>query len=91
MGNATKVHWHEHTQSELQSILPRIEVVLVPTGSTEIHGPHPMERTAQGHQPEVAEGRIEVVGAALDRHHGGGRQPLLPGARRIRAYSLCRQ
>jgi creatinine amidohydrolase len=40
MNNATKVHWHEHTQSELQNLLPQIEVVLVPTGSTEIHGPH---------------------------------------------------
>ena len=40
MSNPTKVYWHEHTQSELQSILPQIEVALVPTGSTEIHGPH---------------------------------------------------
>jgi len=40
MSSATKVSWHEHTQAELQSILPQIQVVLVPTGSTEIHGPH---------------------------------------------------
>ena len=40
MSNAVKVYWHEHTQSELQHILPRLEVALVPTGSTEIHGPH---------------------------------------------------
>jgi creatinine amidohydrolase len=40
MNNRTKVYWHEHTQSELQSILSQVEVVLVPTGSTEIHGPH---------------------------------------------------
>jgi creatinine amidohydrolase len=40
MANATKVCWHEHTQAELQSLLPQLEVVLVPTGSTEIHGPH---------------------------------------------------
>jgi len=40
MSNATKVCWHEHTQAELQRILPQTQVVLVPTGSTEIHGPH---------------------------------------------------
>jgi creatinine amidohydrolase len=40
MSDATKVYWHEHTQAELLGILPQVEVVLVPTGSTEIHGPH---------------------------------------------------
>ncbi len=40
MDTVTKVYWHEHTQLELEGILPQIEVVLVPTGSTEIHGPH---------------------------------------------------
>jgi creatinine amidohydrolase len=40
MSNTKKVCWHEHTQSELQNILPQLEVALVPTGSTEIHGPH---------------------------------------------------
>lgn len=40
MSEQTKVYWHEHTHSELAKILPDIEVVLVPTGSTEIHGPH---------------------------------------------------
>jgi creatinine amidohydrolase len=40
MSKPNKVYWHEHTQSELASILPEVEVVLVPTGSVEIHGPH---------------------------------------------------
>jgi creatinine amidohydrolase len=40
MSNPTKVFWHDHTQSELAKILPGLEVALVPTGSTEIHGPH---------------------------------------------------
>ena len=40
MSNAKKVYWHEHTQSELGNLLPQLEVVLVPTGSIEIHGPH---------------------------------------------------
>ena len=40
MANSNKVYWHEHTQSELESILPQNEVVLVPTGSIEVHGPH---------------------------------------------------
>ncbi len=40
MSNVAKVYWHEHTQSELADIIPSMEVVLVPTGSTEIHGPH---------------------------------------------------
>ena len=40
MASAQKVCWHEHTQLELQQILPQIDVVLVPTGSVEIHGPH---------------------------------------------------
>ncbi len=35
-----KTFWHEHTHRELQNLLPQLEVVLVPTGSTEIHGPH---------------------------------------------------
>ncbi len=40
MNNPARVFWHEHTQSELASILPKLEAVLVPTGSIEIHGPH---------------------------------------------------
>jgi len=35
-----KVFWHEHTCRELADLIPRLEVALVPTGSTEIHGPH---------------------------------------------------
>ncbi len=35
-----KIFWHDHTQSELKDLMPKLEVVLVPTGSTEIHGPH---------------------------------------------------
>ena len=40
MSNAKKAYWHEHTQSELGNILPQLEVVLVPTGSIEIHVTH---------------------------------------------------
>lgn len=35
-----KVYWHEHTQRELEELIPKLEVALIPTGSTEIHGPH---------------------------------------------------
>jgi creatinine amidohydrolase len=35
-----KVWWHEHTQEELKERIPQLEVALIPTGSTEIHGPH---------------------------------------------------
>jgi len=35
-----KVYWHEHTQEELKELIPKLEVTLIPTGSTEIHGPH---------------------------------------------------
>jgi creatinine amidohydrolase len=38
--NGTKVFWHEHTQTELKERIPRLEVTLIPTGSTEMHGPH---------------------------------------------------
>ncbi len=32
--------WHEHTQAELTKLIPQLEVAVIPTGSTEIHGPH---------------------------------------------------
>jgi creatinine amidohydrolase len=35
-----KVYWHEHTQEELKKLIPKLDVTLIPTGSTEIHGPH---------------------------------------------------
>lgn len=35
-----KVYWHEHTHYELQELIPQLKVALIPTGSTEIHGPH---------------------------------------------------
>jgi len=35
-----KVYWHEHTYKELAEIIPKLEVAIIPTGSTEIHGPH---------------------------------------------------
>lgn len=35
-----KVYWHEHTQAELKALIPKLDVTLIPTGSTEIHGPH---------------------------------------------------
>jgi len=35
-----KVYWHEHTMRELEEIIPTLEAVVIPTGSTEIHGPH---------------------------------------------------
>ena len=40
MGEAKKVYWHEHTFRELAEIIPKLEVAIIPTGSTEIHGPH---------------------------------------------------
>lgn len=40
MSEARKVYWHEHTQRELTEIIPKLEVIIIPTGSTEIHGPH---------------------------------------------------
>jgi len=40
MGEAKKVYWHEHTQRELADLIPKLEVVIIPTGSTEIHGAH---------------------------------------------------
>jgi len=40
MSEVKKVYWHEHTQKELAEVIPKLEAVLVPTGSTEIHGPH---------------------------------------------------
>lgn len=35
-----KAYWHEHTQHELHELIPHLKVALIPTGSTEIHGPH---------------------------------------------------
>ncbi len=35
-----KVYWHEHTHQELQELIPQLKVAVIPTGSTEIHGPH---------------------------------------------------
>ena len=40
LNGARKVYWHEHSQRELAEIIPKLDVVIVPTGSTEIHGPH---------------------------------------------------
>jgi len=40
MGEAKKVYWHEHAFRELAEIIPKLEVAIIPTGSTEIHGPH---------------------------------------------------
>ena len=40
MADVKKVYWHEHTQEELKERIPKLDVTLVPTGSTEIHGPH---------------------------------------------------
>ena len=40
MVKENKVYWHEHTQRELEDLIPKLEVTLIPTGSTEIHGPH---------------------------------------------------
>lgn len=40
MSETQKVYWHEHTMRELAELIPRLEVVMVPTGSTEVHGPH---------------------------------------------------
>jgi len=40
LAEGRKVFWHEHTYRELADILPKLEVVIIPTGSTEIHGPH---------------------------------------------------
>lgn len=37
---AKKVYWHEHTMKELEEIVAKLEAVIIPTGSTEIHGPH---------------------------------------------------
>jgi len=39
-GSGMKVYWHEHTMRELAEAIPRIDAVIIPTGSTEIHGPH---------------------------------------------------
>jgi creatinine amidohydrolase len=36
----TKVFWQEHTWKELKDIIPGLEAVLIPVGSTEQHGPH---------------------------------------------------
>jgi creatinine amidohydrolase len=35
-----KVYWHEHTHQELHELIPQLKVAVIPTGSTEIHGPH---------------------------------------------------
>jgi len=35
-----KVYWHEHTFRELAELIPKLEAAIIPTGSTEIHGPH---------------------------------------------------
>jgi len=40
VNGAKKVYWHEHTQRELAELIPKLDVALIPTGSTEIHGPH---------------------------------------------------
>lgn len=40
MSEKKKVYWHEHTYRELAEIIPKLEVAIIPTGSTEIHGPH---------------------------------------------------
>jgi len=40
MGKANKVFWHEHTYKELAEIIPKLEAAIIPTRSTEIHGPH---------------------------------------------------
>ena len=40
MSEALKVYWHEHTQKEIEELIPKLDVILIPTGSTEIHGPH---------------------------------------------------
>jgi len=40
MSEGKKVYWHEHTYRELADLIPKLKVALVPTGSTEIHGPH---------------------------------------------------
>ncbi len=40
MSEVKKVYWHEHTQRELAERIPKLEVVIIPTGSTEIHGHH---------------------------------------------------
>jgi len=40
MSKAKKVYWHEHTYRELAELIPKLEVAIIPTGSTEIHGPH---------------------------------------------------
>jgi len=40
MSGMKKVFWHEHTYRELAELIPKLEVALIPTGSTEIHGPH---------------------------------------------------
>ena len=40
MSGIKKVYWHEHTHRELADLIPKLEVALIPTGSTEIHGPH---------------------------------------------------
>lgn len=39
-GIMTKVFWQEYTWKELESIIPSLEAVLIPVGSTEQHGPH---------------------------------------------------
>ena len=40
MVDGKRVWWHEHTQAELTKLIPQLEVAVIPTGSTEIHGPH---------------------------------------------------
>jgi len=40
MSGMKKVYWHEHTYRELAELITKLEVALIPTGSTEIHGPH---------------------------------------------------
>jgi len=44
VGTGTTVHWQELWRHELEGMLPRAPVVIVPTGSVEQHGPHcPMD------------------------------------------------
>ncbi|MEM2905086.1 MAG: creatininase family protein [Candidatus Bathyarchaeia archaeon] len=40
MSGTMKVYWHEHTMRELAELMPKLEVVIIPTGSTEVHGHH---------------------------------------------------
>ncbi len=39
-GTRKKVHWQEFWRHELEAMLPRAPVVIVPVGSIEQHGPH---------------------------------------------------